>query len=139
MQHPGRLRLVVDTNVWFSHLFSGSFAGLVALPDDPHFVLLLSPAQLDEMLDVLYRDKLLKRAPTVIVHAFISDLIARSQMVNPISVVNACRDPKDNYLLALAKDGRADLIITGDKELLVLRKFLRTRIIGPTEFLKKYD
>jgi predicted nucleic acid-binding protein len=52
--------------------------------------------------------------------------------------VNACRDPKDNFLLALAKDGRADLLITGDKELLDLAVFEGTRIVSPSSFLKAF-
>ena len=41
------------------------------------------------------------------------------------SVVTVCRDPKDNYLLALAKDAKADFLITGDQDLLVLKIFRR--------------
>ena len=45
------------------------------------------------------------------------------------SEVTECRDPKDNFLLALCQDGRADFLITGDQDLLVLDPFHRTRII----------
>lgn len=44
------------------------------------------------------------------------------------SIVTICRDAKDNFLLALAKDGRADYLLTGDKDLLELKKFGRTKI-----------
>lgn len=37
------------------------------------------------------------------------------------SEVSLCRDEKDNYLLALAKDSQADFLMTGDKDLLVLQ------------------
>jgi putative PIN family toxin of toxin-antitoxin system len=50
------------------------------------------------------------------------------------SVVDICRDPKDNFLLALAKDGKADYLITGDGDLLVLKEFERTKIVTLSDF-----
>jgi predicted nucleic acid-binding protein len=52
------------------------------------------------------------------------------------SSVILSRDKKDNYLLALARDVGADFLITGDKDLLVLKQFENTVIISLTEFLK---
>ena len=49
-----------------------------------------------------------------------------------------CRDPKDDYLLALAKAAKADLLITGDADLLVLEKYGRTRILKPAVFKREY-
>lgn len=47
------------------------------------------------------------------------------------------RDPKDPYLLALAKQSRVDYLITGDKDLLDLKRFEGTQIVKPGEFLRK--
>jgi putative PIN family toxin of toxin-antitoxin system len=46
-----------------------------------------------------------------------------------ISIVRECRDEKDNFLLALAKDSDADYLITGDNDLLTLQQFEKTQII----------
>jgi uncharacterized protein len=51
-------------------------------------------------------------------------------------VVKASRDENDNYLLSLAKDIKADYLVTGDKDLLVLEKFNRTRIVTFSQFLE---
>ena len=51
------------------------------------------------------------------------------------SAVDRCRDSKDNFLLALAEDGNADYLITGDRDLLVLEKHLTTRIVSFSNFL----
>ena len=48
--------------------------------------------------------------------------------------VNTCRDKKDNFLLALAKESNADFLITGDKDLLVLNQFEETKIITYTDY-----
>jgi len=46
----------------------------------------------------------------------------------------ACRDPKDNFLLALAKDGNADYLITGDDDLRSMNQFEKTIIVKLNEF-----
>lgn len=51
------------------------------------------------------------------------------------SLVEASRDIKDNYLLAMCKDGHADRLITGDPDLLVLKKFGKTTILTMKGFL----
>ncbi|WP_083596607.1 putative toxin-antitoxin system toxin component, PIN family [Cnuella takakiae] len=53
----------------------------------------------------------------------------KAQFVDVTSEVDACRDPKDNFLLSLAQDGKATHLLTGDKDLLELQKHGRTKIL----------
>ncbi len=55
-------------------------------------------------------------------------------MIEVRSVVALCRDPKDDFLLSLAKDGKADFLITGDDALLILEKFEETEIVRYSDF-----
>lgn len=100
-------------------------------------------------MTVIYSDELLEEYNTVIsrtkfqaiiskyqANRFIQFLLPRLQKVKITSAVNINRDAKDNYLLALANAGRADFLVTGDEDLLVLKKFNKTRIIKLTEFEK---
>jgi predicted nucleic acid-binding protein len=48
------------------------------------------------------------------------------------------RDPDDDYLLALAKAAKAQVLLTGDKDLLVLEKHGRTSIMNVNAFVKQY-
>ena len=57
------------------------------------------------------------------------------EIIEVNTLVEVCRDPKDNFLLALAKDGKADFLITGDADLLVLKKYASTKIITYTDFI----
>ena len=66
----------------------------------------------------------------------VSLLRRRAELVDVRSVVEACRDPKDNYLLALAKDGSADYLITGDLDLLTMEQFEKTKIVKLSEFIE---
>ena len=50
------------------------------------------------------------------------------QMIEVEGSVSVCRNTEDDFLLALAKDGKADYLITGDRDLLILEKFGKTKI-----------
>jgi predicted nucleic acid-binding protein len=47
-----------------------------------------------------------------------------------------CRDPDDDVVLATAVAGRADFIVTGDDDLLVLKRFRGIRILSPRQVLE---
>ena len=53
------------------------------------------------------------------------------------SVVTDCRGPKDNLFLALALDGNAETIISGDSDLLVLNPWRDVRIQSPGDFYRE--
>ena len=53
------------------------------------------------------------------------------------SNIEVCRDAKDNFLLNLAIDSKADYLITGDTDLLIIEKIKKTNIITFTEFILK--
>ena len=57
-------------------------------------------------------------------------------LIDVISIISICRDPKDNFLLSLAKDGKADFLLTGDKDLLDLKKIGKTKIATIASFLE---
>ena len=55
------------------------------------------------------------------------------------SEVSLCRDAKDNFLLALAKDSQANFLITGDADLLTLGSFAGTKIMTYHNFLDQIN
>jgi putative PIN family toxin of toxin-antitoxin system len=57
--------------------------------------------------------------------------------VSVVSSVAVCRDAKDNFLLSLAKDSKADYLLTGDKDLLILKTFETTQIMTIAEYQKE--
>ena len=63
-------------------------------------------------------------------------LRSRMQVVVPVKLKsNVCRDPEDDAILGTAISGNAHCIITGDKDLLMLKKFQNIDIVQPAEFL----
>ena len=139
MLQPASLRLVVDANVWVSYLLTRSFGRLNELVTGPSFQLLRSDALMVELTDVLDRPRLRRQLAPNDVKELLELIIRSSRYIEVSSTVDVCRDPDDNHLLALCKDGNADLLITGDKDLLVLKTFSKTRILPPAEFIKQHQ
>jgi len=57
-------------------------------------------------------------------------------VLSPIGLASpVCRDPDDDNILAAAIAGNCDCVITGDKDLLVLRAYEGINILSPRDFL----
>jgi putative PIN family toxin of toxin-antitoxin system len=63
----------------------------------------------------------------------------RGILIHIVTQVDVCRDPDDNIILSLALDGKADYIVSGDKDLLDLSPFQDIPIIKPAEFLSMFE
>lgn len=63
-------------------------------------------------------------------------MLARSIRVKLRGAVRKCRDPHDDMFLECAALAKADLLIAGDKDLLVLGSHEGTRIVAPAEYLR---
>lgn len=61
------------------------------------------------------------------------------ELISVHSNVQICRDKKDNFLLNLAIDSKADFLITGDKDLLILEKIENTKIITFADFIQHFE
>nr|WP_242054306.1 putative toxin-antitoxin system toxin component, PIN family [Nostoc parmelioides] len=65
------------------------------------------------------------------------DLSETVQFIKVTEQINECRDPKDNKYLELAVSGKAECIVTGDDDLLVLKPWRGIEILTVQEFLAK--
>ena len=129
-------RLVLDTNLLArGMLFRGSTPRQAIVKAHNEGVLLASDATLAEMLEV-FQPPLFDRATSLEVRdALCRQYAQRCKIVTVHSTIQACRDPKDDKFLALAVDGRADFIVTSDKDLLALHPFRGIAILEPGDFL----
>ena len=127
-------RIIIDTNLWVSFLLSRKYAFIDKLLSNKKVQLVFCRELLAELMEVAARPKL-RRFFTPNDKKMIFDLIDRyADYVNVFSNVDLCRDDKDNFLLALAKDSNADFLITGDKDLLILKKFEDTSIVTIADY-----
>ena len=136
---PGNkpLNLIIDTNLWVSFLISSRQDRLDNLLLIEKVRLLFSTELLDEISVTITKPKLKKYFGVNALEEMLLNLEAYIDLIEVKSSVNICRDHKDIFLLALAKDGHADYLLTGDKDLLELKKFGKTKIMTITAFLEK--
>ena len=130
-------RVVLDTNVLISALLSPlgrPFACLDWVLDNA--TLITSKELLEELETRLARPKFRKYADDSRRRAFVADLALFAVRAELSGAVKACRDPDDNKVLETAVVGRADCLVTGDQDLLVLHPFEGIAILTPADFLK---
>lgn len=130
-------RVVIDTNLWISFLITKDFKKLDGKIKSGRVKLLFSLELIEEFLTVANRTKFKKYFGKDDLGLLLDLFDVYGELVDIRSKVKVCRDPKDNFLLSLAKDAKANFLITGDKDLLTIKKFEQTKIIEFSEFIKK--
>jgi putative PIN family toxin of toxin-antitoxin system len=132
------MRYVFDTNVIVSALiFENSKPDRVLRYALANGDVLLSLEILEELNEVLGREKFNRYVTSEEREEFLAGLVERAVLVEIIENVQECRDPKDDNILELAWNGKAQYIITGDKDLLVLHPFRGIAIVTTDEFLNQ--
>lgn len=132
-------RVILDTNLWISFLISQNFTEIDQLLEDKRIVLIFSYESLEEFIEVVRRPKFKKFFSKNDVEKLLNIFDQYADFVKVASKVIMCRDPKDNFLLNLAIDGKADYLVTGDKDLLILEKLKNTRIITFRSLLEEIN
>jgi len=129
-------RWVVDTNALISRLLLPTSVSAHAVQKAlSSGDLIVSDATLQELADVLGRPKFNKYLSPEERREFFQLLSRVAIRIEVLRPIKACRDPKDDKFLELAINGRADAIITGDEDLLVLHPFFGIPILSPKSFL----
>ncbi|MBV9825723.1 MAG: putative toxin-antitoxin system toxin component, PIN family [Alphaproteobacteria bacterium] len=131
------MRVVVDTNVLISaalkentppeaavHLVAASHRLLKSALTESELFVTLNRPRLVAVIRPNFPDTLRK-------------LMAAAELIEITERIAACRDPKDDKFLELAVNGRADVIVTGDDDLLALNPFRGISIITPAVFTQR--
>lgn len=133
-----RQRIVVDTNVMISRLLRPpSVPGQAMRCAVDEGTLLVSEATMGELADVLARPKLDPYVSVEERQQFLLLLARIVEMVPILHRIRACRDPKDDKFLEAAVNGEADIIISGDRDLVDLHPFRGIPIVTPAIFLAR--
>lgn len=130
------MRLVVDTNVFVSAaLKEVSWPSRTLRWIDEFGGLLKTVAIEREVIEVLQRPRIApKIAPYFLDN--VRAIFASAELVTITEPIVACRDPGDDKFLELAVNGHAELIVSGDNDLLVLVNFRGIPIVSPAEFCR---
>ncbi|WZL87135.1 putative toxin-antitoxin system toxin component, PIN family [Microcystis aeruginosa 1339] len=119
-----------------SLLFEGSNPDLAIRYALQNGNILFSLELIEEIDEVLSRAKFRKYITDEEREEFLDSFIDRGILIEVVDVVKECRDAKDDKILELSLSGKADLIISGDKDLLVLNPFRSIQIQSVEQFLK---
>jgi uncharacterized protein len=129
------LKVAIDTNVLVSAIIdNGKHRSLLLKLLQEHTVL-SSPMILAELADVIIRDKFTITDSEV--NRFLSSLTKISKIIQDKPRFKIIiEDPDDDVILNAAYNGKADYIITGDKDLLTWKKFKNIKILNVSELLE---
>ncbi len=130
------IKIILDTNIWISFLITKNFNDLDRLIDEGKIKLIFSNELIEEFIAVSKRPKFIKYFNISDVITIIDLFNTFGKLVTVKTKCEDCRDPKDNFLLNLAIDSKADYLITGDSDLLIIEKIMKTKIITFNSFIE---
>jgi putative PIN family toxin of toxin-antitoxin system len=129
------MRVVFDTNIFISALvIPGSLAEKAILKViEGGDILVISRDIINEVLSVLSSKFSRDREALSHVAVMLSEL---GELVKPIKKVRIFKDEPDNRILECAIHGRADVLVTGDKEILQLREYKGIKMVSLKEYVE---
>ncbi len=130
------MKVILDTNLWVSFLIGHQTQLVRRMLTDLRFDVYVCSRLIEEIRDVVSRDKIRKRVnPSDVENLFaIINAFCRFTVIETEVPLSAVRDPKDLYLLSLADTIGADYIISGDADLTDLGQHNQTKIIKLADF-----
>jgi len=133
------MRAVLDTVVFLRALINprGRWGRLLFDLSD-RYVIVLSPEIIKEILSVLYRAGLRERFPAMAEPARLELVLAileGTEVVEPREKLSVCRDAADDKFFECALEGRADYIVTEDKDILAVGEHRGAKTITAEEFM----
>lgn len=136
------MRIVLDTNVVMSALLwrGPPYRLLEAIRQNARLQLYSSPVLLEELTDVLTRPAATKQLAVIgrTAREVIADYLEAVELVEPTEIPSVItRDPDDDHVLACAITARAEIIVSGDLDLLDLNTYRGIPIVKAAEAMQR--
>lgn len=133
-----RERVVVDTNVLISSLLSSASQPAQAVDKAITNAQLIATAEtLRELIEKLLSPKFDRYVSRERRDALLLRLAPLMEIAEVLQPIQASRDPEDDKFLEAAVNGRADVLVTGDKDLLDLHPFRGIAILTPAAYVDR--
>ena len=133
------MKIIFDTNIWISFLLGKRLVVLSEIFSKKDIEIYISKELIEEITLVACRSKFSNKITRASLNNLLELLNVRCNNVSTdIGGEFLIRDEKDIFVLKMAKNIPADLIVTGDKDLLILSYLDETKIITFAEFKEKY-
>jgi putative PIN family toxin of toxin-antitoxin system len=133
------VRAVIDTNVLLRALIkpTGSVGPIISRLRDGDYTIVYSIPLIDELTEkmALPRIRHKYQIQQSDMEAILALIAMRGELVQPVRKVKVCRDPGDDMVIEAALAGEAEYVVTGDKDLLVLKRSETVLFVTPRTFL----
>ncbi len=137
------MRIVVDTNVMIAAvLWQGPPHRIVQLAESGTVALCVTAPMLEELEEVLRRDKFRKHLQRLATTAeeIMASLLPLVQLYEPTAAPSTVpTDPDDEIFIECALSANAAFLVSGDSHLLRLKRYGKTKVVSPVEFLHQVD
>ena len=131
------MRIVVDTNVIISGVFFGGAPAEVLKAIVTNKVTACASKQIvEEYIEIV--NEMISRKQGRLNSDILLMLIESLEMIKPKTHIEISRDPDDDKFIECAKDADALYIVSGDKDLLVIKQYENIKIITAKEFCDNY-
>jgi uncharacterized protein len=130
--------IILDSNVLIAALITRGTPPdqLYEAWRDGRFTLITSELQIEEIRQVTRRESVRLRIHPAEAGRLVNDLRRLATFIDHLPIVDISPDPYDNFLLAMAQAGHADVLVSGDKRgVLSLVNHQSTRIVNAREAL----
>ena len=136
------MKVLLDTNIWISALiWGGQVSPILLLAEETRLTLIISDPIFNELSTVIRYKKLQRKIRSAgATPDTLLEIVQTLTELHPAASVTVpeLRDPKDAIILGTAIASNADVIVTGDQDLLVLTEFSGIPILTPQDFLRQY-
>jgi putative PIN family toxin of toxin-antitoxin system len=141
------MRAVIDTNILVRAVIkpAGTVGPVLLRLRNGDYTILYAQSLLEELVDVLNRPRIRDKYQLTDqdIQTVVGLILLRGEAVVPPEDeeerITACRDPRDDKFLEVAVAGEADVIVSGDQDLLILHPFAGIPILPPADFLHMLD
>ena len=110
-------KVILDTNLWISFLITKNYSFIDKFVENQKVTLIFSKELIQEFLTVATRPKFQKYFTDQDIQKLLRSFDNFAKIIETTSKIEICRDFKDNFLLNLAIDSKADFLVTGDNDL----------------------
>ena len=131
------IRIAFDTNIWISFSIGKQLDKMKEIFLNDKIIIFICPEIIEEYLRVTASKKVAKylTQQRILDTLDLMETFTQSRIVS--SGKQITRDPKDDFLLSFAHENNLNFLVTGDKDLLVMKKYHSTQIITFSKFLEK--
>jgi putative PIN family toxin of toxin-antitoxin system len=136
MEFSPIVRIAFDTNIWISFSIGKRLDRLKEILPEKRFKIFICPEIIEEYTRISKSQKLKKYLSDERILDTIDLMREFTEIRKVISVERLSRDPGDDFLLAFSKENELNFLITGDTDLLVIKKYHHTQIVNFERFLE---